>query len=251
MTNETKIQSKLKAYMQKKKLSLRAISRILGINHSQLHNSINHGKHPSANVLARLFTLIKDDTFEPKSESEIAEWIKLEENPPTSILQFLKNEIIPSPKEDQQKKTQKEEPPPQPKSAGPPKNEATITVSENFLEDLIVSGILEAKRHRHGGVRFVLTRESFKQFHGRLTREELRDTKALIEELRRRLGLIAQIKSENARDEYARTLAVELDELFLAYELIKEVIPTGACQRIIELRKQMEAFRIPPKKGNK
>jgi hypothetical protein len=109
--------------------------------------------------------------------------------------------------------------------------------------DRILAGVAESSDQNLDGVRFILTAQSFRSLEGKVTKEEIKDTILLAEELRRRLNVIAQIRSEDIRCLCFKKLAAELDELFLSYKLIKEVCPTGAAREIERLREAFRAFR--------
>lgn len=109
-----------------------------------------------------------------------------------------------------------------------------ITASTMF--DRLLAGVAEFRDQNLNGVRFVLTRKNFRQLKGTLTKEEAEDTKLLIEELRRRFNLMTQIESEQIRAMLHKALGSQLDELFLAYRLLKEVVPTAALSEIEAIR---------------
>lgn len=75
------------------------------------------------------------------------------------------------------------------------------------------------------GIRFILTKESFQLINSAWSKEEFQDTKKLIEELRRRLLLIAQHPEEKMRLEYIEELGRELDELWRAYQTARCIVP--------------------------
>ncbi len=102
--------------------------------------------------------------------------------------------------------------------------------------DRLLAGVAELHDQNLNGVRFVLTAKNFRHLKGVVTKEEMQDTKLLIEELRRRFTLLAQIEDEDIRAKCHVALGTELDELFLAYRVFKEVIPTAALSEIDSLR---------------
>ncbi len=85
-------------------------------------------------------------------------------------------------------------------------------------------------------LRFVITQENFQPLKGVLSSEEIEDTKVLIEELRRRIGIITQIDSLETRSNHWKELAGEFDELYLSVLLLQVPNPTGALNDISKKR---------------
>lgn len=96
----------------------------------------------------------------------------------------------------------------------------------------LLAGIVELPGQTVDGVRFVLTAARFRKLRGHISAQEIRDTQLLIEELRRRLALVAQIEDEDVRREFTQQLGNELDQLFNAIELVSSVVPTEAAKRL-------------------
>ena len=90
-----------------------------------------------------------------------------------------------------------------------------------------------------GGIRFVLTQRNFKKFKGVVTKQEVEDTKLLIQELRRRLNLVAQNENEDVRALCFHELSIELNELLLSAQLVQEVVPTKAVAQLQTLREKL------------
>jgi hypothetical protein len=105
--------------------------------------------------------------------------------------------------------------------------------------DRLLAGVAEFEDQNLGGVRFVLTQRNFKRLKGVVTKQEVADTKLLIEELRRRLNLVAQNSDEEVRALCYRELGQELEALLNAAEIVQEVIPTAAVARLEKLRKSL------------
>lgn len=108
--------------------------------------------------------------------------------------------------------------------------------------DRLLAGVAELRDQNLDGVRFVLTKRNFRRIKGVVTKEEIGDTKLLIEELRRRLNLLTQNDDEEIRAKCYQALGRELDELFLVCRLIQEVVPTAAAEEIDRLRQKFSEF---------
>ena len=101
------------------------------------------------------------------------------------------------------------------------------------------------------GMRFVLTAESFVPLLARFSKRETGDTIALIRdvlvpgivELRRRLTLSTQMDDLESRTRFVQALGEQFDELTLAFEHSKEVVPMGAFDLIEERRERLSALR--------
>ncbi len=83
------------------------------------------------------------------------------------------------------------------------------------------------------GMRFILTKDNFKTIDtGPWTDKEIQDTCLLIEELRRRLSLLAQNSSADFKDKSLYGLSKELTELWRSYQIAQSVVPTEAAKLI-------------------
>ena len=135
----------------------------------------------------------------------------------------------------------------------PGQSEATTTVPvgddviAGSLFNQLLAGVAELRDQHLGGIRFVLRHNNFRRLKGIVTKEEIGDTKLLIEELRRRFNLLAEIDDEDIRGACHKALGDELDELFLAYRLIKAVVPTAAVQEIELLRERFQHIKTNSK----
>jgi hypothetical protein len=109
--------------------------------------------------------------------------------------------------------------------------------------DRVMAGFAEGGRQGHPGVRFVITADRFQPLGGRFTKAEIEDTRLLVQELRRRLTISAQITDLNERIKISNALSHEVDELYLALELCKETVPTGAGDRISQMRLAFSRIR--------
>ena len=105
--------------------------------------------------------------------------------------------------------------------------------------DRLLAGVAEFNDQILGGVRFVLTERNFKRLHGVVTKQEIADTRLLIQELRRRLTLVTQNDDEQVRALCFSELGTELNELLLAAQLAQEVVPTKAVAQLEQLRKKL------------
>lgn len=104
-------------------------------------------------------------------------------------------------------------------SETPPK-----TLPEKCVKD-IMSG-KTAEKPTAGSMRFIITKKNFMVIDsGEWSEKEISDTKKLIEELRRRLNLLAQHPNETIRIEHLQMLGKELDELFRSYQQARCIIP--------------------------
>lgn len=137
-------------------------------------------------------------------------------------------------------------------SPRPEKFEERITVLESKvskIQELIVSSLVKDIVPRDAsnklmsdsastqwdvnGMRFILTKDNFKTIDtGPWTDKEIQDTCLLIEELRRRLTLLAQNSSANLKDECLHRFSKELTELWRAYQVAQSVVPTEAAKLI-------------------
>lgn len=109
--------------------------------------------------------------------------------------------------------------------------------------ELILSGLIAFEDQKDDDIPFVLTTDSFRKLKGTITKKEIDDTVRLIRELRRRINAITQIMDLETRGNAADALSQEMDELYLAIELAKEVIPTGAAARMEALRQNFRQLR--------
>src|SRR3989338_3722275 len=83
------------------------------------------------------------------------------------------------------------------------------------------------------GMRFILTIENFQTLNtGTWTEKEIQDTCLLVEELRRRLTLLAQNSSADIKDDCLNKLSKELTELWRSYQVAQSVVPTEAAKLI-------------------
>jgi len=83
--------------------------------------------------------------------------------------------------------------------------------------------------------RFALNAKNFiKVFSRRWSEEEVNDTCLLIEELRKRINVIARHPSDSVRQETLAKLGRELDELWHSYQIARSVIPMEAV-KILDL----------------
>jgi hypothetical protein len=105
--------------------------------------------------------------------------------------------------------------------------------------DRLLAGVTEMTDQNLGGIRFVLTQRNFKKFKGVVTKQEVEDTKLLIQELRRRLNLVAQNENEDVRALCFHELSIELNELLLSAQLVQEVVPTKAVAQLQTLREKL------------
>lgn len=81
-------------------------------------------------------------------------------------------------------------------------------------------------------IRFIVKSGNLPTYDGVVTHEELETLRKRIEELRRCLKRIAQIKDQRMRATANGLLQDELDELFLTYHVFRAVVPTGAAAKI-------------------
>lgn len=89
------------------------------------------------------------------------------------------------------------------------------------------------------GVRFILTSDTFRKIRsGGWKPDEMRDTKNLVMELRRRLNILAQDEDDDKRLQHVQELALELDELWRAYQAARGVIPFKVLE-MIESEREM------------
>lgn len=99
------------------------------------------------------------------------------------------------------------------------------------------------------GVRFVLTSDTFRKIRsGGWKPDEMRDTMNLVMELRRRLNILAQDDNDDKRLQHAQELALELDELWRAYQAARGVIPFKVLEMIESEREMSFHLRKNPEK---
>lgn len=99
------------------------------------------------------------------------------------------------------------------------------------------------------GVRFILTSDTFRKIRsGGWKPDEMRDTKNLVMELRRRLNILAQDEDDDKRLQHAQELALELDELWRAYQAARGVIPFKVLEMIESEREMSFHIRKNPEK---
>lgn len=100
------------------------------------------------------------------------------------------------------------------------------------------------RRGRKKTIRFIVSMKDFDILDGvTISKQEIRDTKDMIEELRRRMLLFSQIESLEQRSQIWKALAAEFDELYITTSLLGEVNPTKAIQEILKKRKLFEKVR--------
>lgn len=107
----------------------------------------------------------------------------------------------------------------------------------------LIAGRTHVADQEINGLRFVLTAANFQPITVAFTERELEDTGQLIDELNRRLTLIAQSNDQGARREAFQLLGTKIDELFLNKRLIAKVLPIGALKKMEEDRKQLAKLR--------
>jgi hypothetical protein len=91
-------------------------------------------------------------------------------------------------------------------------------------------------------VPFVLTAERFKTWDGKsVNKGAIKDTVALIQELRRRLNIFSEIDSEEKVADIYRTLRPELKELWIAVELLGKQNPDKFIETLQAVR---EGFKL-------
>lgn len=102
---------------------------------------------------------------------------------------------------------------------------------------------LQGEDWDYRGMRFVLTSKNFKVIDSSAWSEkEIQDTQKLVEELRRRLVVLAQIPYEDVRHHHIRRLAAELDELWRAYQSARSALPIEVVKMIDQERKYSQVF---------
>ncbi len=113
-----------------------------------------------------------------------------------------------------------------------------VRVIEGDVYNRLLAGVAEGSDQNLDGIRFVLRRKNFLALKGKFTKQELRDTVLLIEELRRRFTLMSQVIEEDVRQSCYEQLGEQINELILAMLLLREVCPTQGITHIEHLREQ-------------
>jgi len=285
---EEGIEKAMERFLLKSGLIQAAIARILGDDPGNVGKA-KQGIRPYAPMLARLYLLTQDEAFAPKSDLEKEVYEREKANPPLTLKEYLEKGKVPSSERSDKVKAQNPQPPvPKPsppkaevsegavesalkvvcallgtdlaelhrlvqstlergKGSNPPAASKT-SVSPCF--DLVLSGAADIKGQDHDGVRFVLTSGAFKRFEGQFTQPEIEDTKRLVQELRRRLNISAQLTDMSVRVRIGRALVREINELYLAIELCKEAVPSGAASRINQARVMFQSIQSTSNEGN-
>jgi hypothetical protein len=113
--------------------------------------------------------------------------------------------------------------------------------------DFIVSGLKPPASESNEQIRFLLTADTFKLLDIRFGLKEVSDTIELIkhlivmvQELRRRAAIIAEMSEEKERLGVIKKLTNEIDELFLTLEAAKSEIPANSLEYITQ---QRQAFK--------
>ncbi|MBU2260090.1 hypothetical protein KKC44_05820, partial [Patescibacteria group bacterium] len=111
-------------------------------------------------------------------------------------------------------------------------------VELNF--DWLMAGLVQLRGQSMDGVRFVITADSIQKLdpQGKKVREEdVKDTILLLQELRRRLNIFAQLGDLDDRRELFQALAPEIDFFYVATQQLSQVCPTGAAAHIDEMER--------------
>ena len=133
---------------------------------------------------------------------------------------------------------------------------APAKVVQSTWVDDVIAGNRELKGdYPPNGIRFLLTAETFATLTSQFTSGEIKDTLAFVRtvltpavgEVRRRLVRSSELTNEKNRSEILKALGQELEELFLALEQAREVIPCKTFELYAERRGRLAAFHSTAK----
>ncbi len=214
-------------------LSFAQLGRILEYDKRSVQR-VSKGFRPYATLLARLLILIKDSSFKPITDREQEALDRETAAPPKSLALYLANGSVPDAKCETGDKRKKMSPP----RAGPTQESRDVDKQVATSSDLskILSGEADVGKRGKGKVNFVVSADSFMHLKGTVYNPEINDTKLLIQELRRRIFVFAQIEDSSERIKVLRELGDEIDELYLALEVCRDELPFKAAQSLASLR---------------
>lgn len=115
--------------------------------------------------------------------------------------------------------------------------------------DDVIAGRTHLPNQEVDGLRFILTAANFQPIEGEFSEKEIADTAKLIEELRRRLGIIAQMQNPEDRRKAQslhlalRSLFAQVDELFLQDIAIGKKKPFGFMVQMAADRELFTSLR--------
>jgi len=127
----------------------------------------------------------------------------------------------------------------------------SVDVIDSTWVDDVVAGRKELAGQNLPGVRFALTKETFRTLLTQYTRQEDADTSGLImeviipaiTELRRRLTLGTQMEDLDERMKHVQALGREIDELSLAIRHSRDAVPSATAEEFDRQRAVNDSVR--------